>query len=100
MEFSIRESENEFIAVDVLGYERAPVGDYDDDNWLRVKIQVAGGGFRGSASAAILTDELAQFTSQLHLLYGKLSGTAKFSTMEELTAVPNFFLALAWHCRC
>jgi len=82
MEFSIRESEHEFIAVDVLGYERAPVGEYYDDNWLRVKICVAGGGFRGSASAAILSDELAQFTSQLRRLFENLSGSAKLSTME------------------
>jgi hypothetical protein len=82
MEFAIRESETEFIAVDVLGYEREPVGEYYDDNWLRIKIQVAGSGFRGSASAAILTEDLAQFTSQLHPLYEKIGGTAKFSTME------------------
>jgi len=34
MTFSFRQSEQERIAVDVLHYERAPVGEYHDDNWL------------------------------------------------------------------
>ena len=82
MIFAFGHSERERIEVDVLGYERAPVGEYFDDNWLTVDIRVQAGGFHGVASAAILTGELVGFASQLRPLFEKLSGSAQFSTME------------------
>lgn len=68
--------------MDVLCYERAPTGEYHDDNWLTSQIQVCAGEFRGKADAAIVTEELAAFLSQLRPLYDTLLGTAQFSTME------------------
>jgi hypothetical protein len=83
MIFSFGQSERERIEIDVLDYERKPVGEYSDDNWLNVKIRVYAGGFRGKASAAIITSELEKFLSELKPLYEKLVGEAKFTTLEE-----------------
>jgi len=83
MIFSFGESQHERIEVDVLRYERSPVGDYHDDNWLTAKVRVAAGGFRGAVDAAILTEELARFLDSLRPLYQSLRGTAQFTTLEE-----------------
>ncbi len=82
MTFSFGHSEEERIEVEVHGYECAPVGEYYDDNWLTVEIRVRAGGFRGKASATILTGELTEFLSELRPLYQTLSGAAVFTTME------------------
>ena len=83
MTFSFGQSEHERIEVDVLGYERSPVGEFNDDNWLRVQIRVAVGGFRGKTDAAFITVELFAFLSELRMLYENLSGKAEFATLEE-----------------
>jgi hypothetical protein len=83
MIFSFGQSERERIEIDVLDYERKPVGEYWDDNWLNVEIRVHAGGFRGKASIAIITSELEKFLSELKPLYEKLVGEAKFATMEQ-----------------
>ncbi len=82
MTFSFGQSEAERIEVDVLRYERAPSGDYHDDNWLTSQFRVSVGGFRGKVEAAILTEELAAFLTQLRPLSKTLRGMAEFSTME------------------
>ena len=82
MIFSFGQSEHERIEIDVLNYERAPVGEYWDDNWLNVEIRVRAGGFRGKAAATIITSELEKFLSELRPLYEKLDGKAEFATME------------------
>jgi hypothetical protein len=83
MTFSFGQSKHERIEVEVLRYERQPVGEYDDDNWLTVKIRVSAGGFRGSVDAAIVTAEFIPFLEELRSLHEKLAGTAEFATMEE-----------------
>lgn len=83
MIFSFGHSERERIEVDVLRYERAPVGEFHDDNWLNVDIRVQAGGFHGEIAATIITEELESFASQLRPLFNTLSGSARFSTLEE-----------------
>ena len=83
MTFSFGQSQQERIEVDVLGYEREPVGEYHDDNWLTVRIRVRAGGFFGKVDAAIVTGELSAFLTQLRLLHEGLHGTAEFETLEE-----------------
>ena len=82
MTFSFGKSEHERIQVDVLRYERSPVGEYHDDNWLTSQVRVCVGGFRGKVDVAIVTDELAAFLIQLRPLYESLSGMAEFITLE------------------
>jgi len=83
MKFSFGQSEREHIEVEVIGYERALVGEYFDDNWLIVKIHVQAGGFCGKVDASILTGELEKFCSELRILFGTLRGAAEFTTLEE-----------------
>jgi len=83
MIFSFGQSQHERIEVGVLRYEREPVGEYFDDNWLTVLIFVQAGGFKGKTRAAILSGELTQLLKQLRVLYETLAGTAEFTTMEE-----------------
>jgi hypothetical protein len=82
MIFSFGHSERERIEVDVLHYERAPVGEFYDDNWLKIEVRVQAGGFYGKCSAAIITEDLVRFASELHPLYESLAGSAELSTME------------------
>jgi hypothetical protein len=82
MILSFGQSQHERIEVDVLRYEREPVGEHFDDNWLTVSIFVQAGGFNGKIRAAIFTDELTLLLKQLQTLYETLAGTAEFITME------------------
>jgi hypothetical protein len=82
MTFSFGHSEQERIEVEVYGYERAPVGEYYDDNWLTVDIRIQTGGFRGEMPATFVTGELVKFLSELRPLHQTLTGAAAFQTME------------------
>jgi len=75
--------EQERVEVTVHGYERAPVGEYYDDNWLSVEVEVQAGAFAGRFHAAFLTGELVSFLEGLRVLHSSLRGDARFTTMEE-----------------
>lgn len=79
--------ERERIEVTVHGYERAPVGDFHDDNWLSVEVAVKAGAFSGRYQAAFLTEELVLFLEQLQTLHSALRGRATFATMEEQLSI-------------
>ena len=81
--FSFGGEDRERIKVLVYGYERAPVGDYHDDNWLSVEVQIDAGAFTGRFQAAFLTEELGSFLEELRILNSTLQGKASFTTMEE-----------------
>ena len=66
MIFSFGESQHERIEVDVLRYERSPVGDYHDDNWLTAKVRIAAGGFRGAVDASVFSVASCAFIPCLH----------------------------------
>jgi hypothetical protein len=83
MTFSFGQSQHERIEVEVLRYERQPVGEYNDDNWITVQVHVCVGGFRCTVDGAFITVELVAFLTQLRSLYESLSGTAEFATLEE-----------------
>ena len=56
---------HERLEIDVAGYERTqPVGEYYDDNWLRVNVAVAVGGFRGEFGATFQVAELMGFRDE------------------------------------
>jgi hypothetical protein len=80
--FSFGGEERERVQVLVYGYERAPVGDYYDDNWLSVEVQINAGAFTGSFQATFLTEELTSFLEELRVLHSTLRGKASFTTME------------------
>jgi hypothetical protein len=77
----------EQLRIDVLGYEREPVGEYFDDNWLSVAVEIKAGGFTGFFSASFLTEEIEAFHQGAASLYDSLTGQAKFRTMEEQLSI-------------
>ena len=83
MKFSMGGVEHGKIEIDVVGYEREPVGEYFDDNWIRGNVSISVGGFKGNYGAAFQADDFSQFLERLQNLYDSLKGTAEFKTMEE-----------------
>jgi hypothetical protein len=81
--FSLGGEENNRVQVQVHGYERPPVGEYYDDNWVRVSVFVAVGAFSGQFDAAFLTSDFVAFRDELLSLHASLQGKAVFSTMED-----------------
>jgi hypothetical protein len=81
--FSFGGGRNERVSIEVLGYAHPDsVDDSYDANWLRVRVTVAAGSFRGSFDATFLAQELAKFHEQLSTLYSTVKGTARFETLE------------------
>lgn len=85
--FAFGGEEAERVEVRVHGYERAPVGEYYDDNWLRVSVHLNVGSFSGLFGATFLTSELIEFRESLCSLYESLAGSARFETLEEQLAL-------------
>ena len=83
MKLSLGGNEFDKVEITVHGYEREPVGEYYDDNWLRCAVDLRAGGFSGHYSAAFMTDDFSRFLSGLNSLYDTLSGKAEFNTIEE-----------------
>lgn len=75
------------LRIDVFGYEREPVGEYFDDNWLTVAVEVKAGGFNGLFSASFLAGEIDEFHQDAANLYDSLTGQAKFRTLEEQLSI-------------
>jgi hypothetical protein len=80
--FAIGEDGHESMRCTVLGYERAPSGDYYDDNWLNCRLEVKAGAFRGDFSTSLLTSELLGIQAGLGKLHRDLSGSYTFEAME------------------
>ena len=85
--FSLSSSETEKVAVSVRNYERDTTGDYHDDNWLSVRVEVRAGAFSGKFDAAFLTEDFIGFREQLGALYDSLKGDANFVTLEEQLSI-------------
>ena len=83
MEIHIGHSEYEFILIDVTSRSHPDADDFDDGNWLNAKVLVKAGGFSGAINGQLRAEELTFFRDGLNKLYRSLSGSAKFSTMEE-----------------
>ncbi len=85
--FALISSPSEKLNITVQGYERPTSGEYFDDNWLIVNVEVCAGAFRGKFSATFLTHEFVDFREQLQELYDSLNGEAVFSTLEEQLSI-------------
>jgi hypothetical protein len=81
--FSLGGSEHEQVVVTVHGYERSLTGEYSDDNWLSVAVEVSAGAFSGNFSAAFVTEDFVRFRLSLQQLYESLKGESEFFTLEE-----------------
>ena len=56
--------------------------DYWDGNWVYATVEISAGAFRGEFEAQFRAEEFVRFQDQLRLLYERLTGGAKFDTME------------------
>ena len=80
------------LTLGVGDYERSPVGEVWDDNWLRgsaeVRIEQAPTArFRARCDVAWQTTELHEFHESLHALLDDLTGTARLATIEDQVEV-------------
>lgn len=82
VEIRFGHSENEFLLIRILQRQFPQNRDYWDGNWLVATVEVSVGAFRGEVNGYLRADEFALFSQELVELYTKLTGTARFSTME------------------
>jgi hypothetical protein len=75
-------NEREMVKLTVLSYERAPIGEFYDDNWLLCEVAVNAGAFRGKFQANFLTSEFAELLQGLGTLHRELRGDYTFEPME------------------
>jgi len=71
------------VIIRALSRSRPEQTDYWDGNWIESEVRVAAGAFRGAYHLSLRSEEFADFSRQVALLARSLSGTARFSTMEE-----------------
>jgi len=75
--------EHEFIAIDVISRTHPDANDFYDGNWLNTKVLIEAGSFSGTINGQLRAEELVSFQDELTKLHESLSGSVKFSTMEE-----------------
>ena len=80
--FAIGTNKRETVAVTVLSYERPPVGEFYDDNWLLCEVSVQVGAFSGKFQANFLTSELEGLLQGLDTIHQELRGDYTFQPME------------------
>ena len=76
--FEISESGN-LVRVEALEYEY----EGQDKRWIKSKITVKGGSFKGEYAADIMSFDFASFRKNFDSLYDNLSGVAEFYDIEE-----------------
>jgi hypothetical protein len=86
-EVSVRCEGGNFLSIRLLGRSHPGATDYWDGNWVTAAVEVVVGGFRGSVSGDLRSEELAQFHIQLARLQKSLRGTAEFATMEHWLSI-------------
>lgn len=86
-EATIRCEGGEYLTLTVHGRSFPDCTDYWDGNWVRVSVDVSVGGFRGSVSGGLRTNELKDFHQQLVRLQESLEGTAELQTMESWLSI-------------
>ena len=78
---------SDFLRVSVGERGEGAPDDYWDGNWVRAKIDLRAGGFRGSFGASLRAEELRAFRDAVAGLRSDLEGTARFETMEGQLAI-------------
>ncbi len=84
---SIGSQEHDRLSIVVLDYERAPLGEVFDDNWLVARVELSVGAFSGEFALSLTPQDFETFFAQLEQLYETLTGYAKFQTIEEQVEV-------------
>ncbi|WP_243295296.1 WapI family immunity protein [Geothrix mesophila] len=79
---TIGSQEHDRLSIVVLDYERAPIGEAFDDNWLVARIEISVGSFTGTFPLCLTPQDFESFISPMEQLYKSLTGQAKFETIE------------------
>jgi hypothetical protein len=77
--WSIGFSDSQKVSVELL----SPPDNTDEYKWIRSRVDITVGGFRGQANLSILLQELELFRDQLTVLQQSLKGEAEFTTIEN-----------------
>lgn len=75
------------VIVRVLGYQDPAATDAWDGNWLRCEIELRAGAFGGTFPALMRVGDFASFRDEIDALYDRLSGHARFATLEGWLAI-------------
>jgi hypothetical protein len=75
--------QSEYFAITIFERSHPASVDFWDGNWLRAKVEVAAGGFRGLVKCELRAEELGEFHRQLAALQESLTGHAEFGTLES-----------------
>src|SRR4051794_37334604 len=86
-EIAIRCEGGDFLTITLFGRSYPGDTDHWNANWIRATVEVAAGGFHGSASGDLRAEELVEFYSQFATLQEALQGTADFATIEEWLSI-------------
>jgi hypothetical protein len=86
-EATIRCEGGEYLTITVHGRSFPGCTDYWDGNSVRASVELSVGGFRGSVSGELRTNELKAFHQQLVRLQESLEGTAELETMESWLSI-------------
>src|ERR1700677_3501080 len=81
MEFSLGQSVQECLTIDVLGPDSS--SESEENLWVEVQVRVSAGSFRGSISTVMPAEDFVNFAPKLRLLHSTLNGEADFSAEDE-----------------
>lgn len=70
------------ILIEVDGYERPGAKDISDANWLKCRVTLDIGYFKGNYSASFETTDFVRFKESLKTALKAMNGTASFETCE------------------
>jgi hypothetical protein len=72
------------VRISVAGYEHPRQVDFDDGNWILSSIEIDVRGFSAHISASLRGEEFERFLVQLQQLNERLTGSARFETVDRL----------------
>jgi hypothetical protein len=75
-------AEAEYLALTVHGRNIPDSTDFWDGNWLWCTAEARAGAFRGSVDGVLRNEDLARFLGRLEELIRRLTGVARFDTLD------------------
>jgi hypothetical protein len=75
--------EEDFLSIEVFARAHPQCSDYWDGNWLKCRIRISAGDFRGEYSANLRADEFNAFRNELDEIHQHLSRKASYHSMED-----------------
>jgi hypothetical protein len=80
-------STDDFVSIEVLGYEFPDLDEGSDANWLECAVCVGVGEFRGEMKTGLYTWDFSKFLVELQICYHSLTGAAHLTTIEDTVSL-------------